>query len=361
MASVPYSIGIDLIGDVIRFVIPSGVRLPASGEGRVCTTVDNQTSMCFNVFQGEHHLEVRAQHIGRTELTGLPPRRLGEVGMTDTIKYDEDGILHFSARQASESDEASSSGEEITATFRAKTTFTADDHNQFGVKISDEIPIANMLYERAEFEIDLKHAGQEIGELQEAVERWRVWLQPAKDNTAKVFEEDHHEALVEFHRLDPVRWPNPGSLRPDMQFKLVWPRRPQIISNGAAIVRFSTAPGFSRVRANIVNVKNRSETNDIPFCQFPVDGRIEAIVRLWFPAEGIYAVTLSAGRPNELLYRASELTDTGQSLHFEVEGAPVERRRLDCTEMLEMIPRESCASPGLSIGSPAGSTGARLW
>jgi molecular chaperone DnaK (HSP70) len=116
----PYTIGIEVTGDLIESIIQRGQELPTTGEGSMATREDNQAEVSFRVFQGEHVLSELNACIGSATPDGIPPMPRWKATMLCTIEYTDNRILLFSARETR-------GRQSVNAVFTAKTEFTEAD------------------------------------------------------------------------------------------------------------------------------------------------------------------------------------------------------------------------------------------
>jgi molecular chaperone DnaK (HSP70) len=321
-AIAPYSINIGLIGNVLDAVIQRGETLPAVGETVRITTVDNQSTMVLEIYQGEHYLAELCDLIGTTHFEGLQQLPRHQCQVKCRIKYDMNGILQFSAEEVQ-------TRRSISARFTANSEFTDADHARLRHKSQesrrDEVKAANVRNLREHMRLDIERA--ELQQLTQAAQRWRQWLDDHQEGDVHMFAEKGYEALVEFAGLNPGGWEKPER-KPDGQFTLIWPNGPSFSDDGMAIIRFLTPADCLHVSAQIEDVDTKNVTSDFDVCQFAVGGNIETVMRVYFPANGRYHVKLFAGSKSTSMLTVSELVYRTQSLRFDVRGAPGARRRL---------------------------------
>lgn len=75
-------------------IIKRNTPLPASNNCDYLTIKDNQTSVQFEILQGEHKLAAENFKIGVFEVSGIPPAKAGVEKVTVTFTVDENGILN---------------------------------------------------------------------------------------------------------------------------------------------------------------------------------------------------------------------------------------------------------------------------
>lgn len=91
------SFGIEIIDKSVTKVVPRNTQYPCKLSKVFVTSFDNQTEVCFAIYQGENQMAVDNTLIGKFEITGLPPKPKGFLKFDVTFTMDEDGILNVNA------------------------------------------------------------------------------------------------------------------------------------------------------------------------------------------------------------------------------------------------------------------------
>lgn len=78
-------------------IIPRNTPIPAVGTEQYTTLYDDQEYVTFPVYQGEESLE-QAEQLDEFEIGPIPPRPAHEPTLEAEFRFDQDGILHASAR-----------------------------------------------------------------------------------------------------------------------------------------------------------------------------------------------------------------------------------------------------------------------
>ncbi|CAL1392263.1 unnamed protein product [Linum trigynum] len=95
----PLSLGIRTMGGVMSVVVPRNTVIPTKKKCRGYTTVeDQQTTIVFEVFQGERALTKGCILLGSFTLSGIPPAPRGVASVEVTMEVDADGILSVTAK-----------------------------------------------------------------------------------------------------------------------------------------------------------------------------------------------------------------------------------------------------------------------
>jgi chaperone protein DnaK len=104
---IPLSLGIETMGGAFAKLITRNSTVPARATEMFSTSVDDQTGIDVNVYQGERELVRDCRELGRFKLSGLPPMPAGLPRVEVTFLVDADGVLTVSAREQRSGKEAS--------------------------------------------------------------------------------------------------------------------------------------------------------------------------------------------------------------------------------------------------------------
>jgi molecular chaperone DnaK len=95
--SCPFAIGIDTIGNRMSIIIPRGKPLPAHGYEVYVTTVHDQASIAFVIYEGPWLVASRNKELARFTITGIPRAPAGEQSVHVDFLLSIDGILEVKA------------------------------------------------------------------------------------------------------------------------------------------------------------------------------------------------------------------------------------------------------------------------
>jgi Fe-S protein assembly chaperone HscA len=103
---VPLSLGIETLGGAMSKLIYRNSTIPARQTERYSTSVDGQTSVDINIYQGERELVKDCRSLGRFRLSDIPPMPAGLAQIDVTFLVDANGMLTVTAREQRSGKEA---------------------------------------------------------------------------------------------------------------------------------------------------------------------------------------------------------------------------------------------------------------
>jgi len=116
----PQSLGVGMVGGFVERVIERNTALPCSEEKAFTTSVDDQTEVKIEVYQGESRMAVDNEKLGEFILHGLRPAARGEVKIKVAFDIDSNGIVDVGA-------EDMDTGQAASIRLEASTGMTEDE------------------------------------------------------------------------------------------------------------------------------------------------------------------------------------------------------------------------------------------
>jgi molecular chaperone DnaK len=116
----PKSLGVQTVSGYFDVLIPRNATVPCEQSRTFTTTVDEQTSVRLQIFQGESRVAAENTKLGEIELYGLRPASRGEVQIQVTFEIDTDGMVVVTARDRE-------TGIEQNARIDVSAGYTADE------------------------------------------------------------------------------------------------------------------------------------------------------------------------------------------------------------------------------------------
>jgi chaperone protein DnaK len=95
----PLALGIETVGGAFAKLVSRNATIPARATEMFSTSVDNQTAIEINVYQGERELVRDCRQLGAFKLRGIPGMPAGLPRVEVTFLVDADGVLTVSAKE----------------------------------------------------------------------------------------------------------------------------------------------------------------------------------------------------------------------------------------------------------------------
>ncbi len=95
----PLSLGLETLGGLMDTLIPRNSKIPTRIGRQYTTSVDGQSGIIINVYQGERDLVAQNRKLGQVELKGIPPMPASLPKVEVAFMLNADGILKVSASE----------------------------------------------------------------------------------------------------------------------------------------------------------------------------------------------------------------------------------------------------------------------
>lgn len=183
----PLSLGLEVMGGIFEKMILKDTSLPASITKEFTTYVDNQTSIIFNILQGESEMIKDAKSLGYFELKNLPAMPAGQARVIVSFKIDENGLLSVSIcekntgiSESFEIDAMNINSEQINEIiFRSYANLQEDQAEK---KVAELLISAQQLsrtlkyiLSESDISIELSHLEPILNQLQEAIDNKQIF------------------------------------------------------------------------------------------------------------------------------------------------------------------------------------------
>ena len=95
----PLSLGIETLGGLMDTLIPRNSKIPTRAARQYTTSIDGQSNIKINVFQGERDLVAENRKLATFDLKGVPAMPAGLPKVEVSFQLNADGILTVTAKE----------------------------------------------------------------------------------------------------------------------------------------------------------------------------------------------------------------------------------------------------------------------
>jgi len=99
MDVVPLSLGLETLGGTFSKLIIKNASIPARAKEVFSTSVDNQTGIDLNIYQGEREFVKDCRLLGKFKLSGIPGMPAGLPQVEVSFFVDQNGLLNVTAKE----------------------------------------------------------------------------------------------------------------------------------------------------------------------------------------------------------------------------------------------------------------------
>ncbi|KAK2976849.1 hypothetical protein RJ640_009300 [Escallonia rubra] len=197
----PLSLGIDVVGDIMRVLIPRNTKIPTKKEKIFHTHRDNQSNVLIQVYEGERTRTQDNNLLGEFVSSRIPPAPRGVPEIKECFELDANGILSVSVevlltgqktKITITNDKVRLSKEEIEKMVKEDKKYKAED-KEYRKKVEAKLALENYTYKIRKTlmndKMNSKLPKAHEKKIQEAIRKAIYWLDRNQLAEADEFED----------------------------------------------------------------------------------------------------------------------------------------------------------------------------
>jgi L1 cell adhesion molecule like protein len=198
----PLTLGVKTSGNIMTPIVPRGTPIPTKKTQQFSTYVDNQSTVCVEVYEGERQFTKDNNLLGTFDLHNIPPMPRGVPKIDITYELDTNGILTVSAVESStnnkktitiKNEKGRMSKEEIEEKIKEASQYEEQD-KVWKEKIMAKQGLESFLYSaRNSAQEGKDKVGPNVSKIESLVKEGLEWLDNHQNESTQTYSEKQKE------------------------------------------------------------------------------------------------------------------------------------------------------------------------